>query len=502
MGARSTMFATLGGGVDSRHVRFLHDLNARPGPSHDLTYDDVFMVPRHSGVVSRDDVDLASRDGIGATIPLVVANMTAIAGKRMAETTARRGALTVIPQDIPIPVVREVVAFVKSRHTVFDTPIELTRHQTVAEALALMPKRAHRSAVVVDEGRPVGVVSEADCADVDRFSQVGQVMGSTLLTIPADCSPREAFDLLDRTANAPLVVAVDGDGQLVGVLTRTGALRATVYSPAVDAAGGLRIAAALGVNGDVAGKASALLDVGVDCLVVDTAHGHQDRMLEALAAVRGEAPSVPIVAGNVVSAEGTRALIAAGADIVKVGVGPGAMCTTRMMTGVGRPQFSAVHECAEAAAEHGKHVWADGGIRHPRDVALALAAGASSVMIGSWFAGTHESPGDLLLDADGRPFKVSFGMASARAVAHRTAGESAFDRARKGFYQEGISSSRMYLDPVRPGVEDLIDEICAGVRSACTYAGASSLAEFHERAVVGVQSVAGFHEGRPQPSSW
>lgn len=496
------MTATLGGGVDSGHVRFLHDLNARPGPSYDLTYDDVFMVPRHSGVVSRDDVDLSSRDGIGATIPLVVANMTAIAGKRMAETTARRGALTVIPQDIPIPVVREVVAFVKSRHTVFDTPIELTRHQTVAEALALMPKRAHRSAVVVDAGRPVGVVSEADCADVDRFSQVGQVMGSTLLTIPADCSPREAFDLLDGTANAPLVVAVDDDGHLAGVLTRTGALRATVYSPAVDAAGGLRIAAALGVNGDVAGKASALLELGVDCLVVDTAHGHQDRMLEALAAVRGLAPTKPIVAGNVVSAEGTRALIAAGADIVKVGVGPGAMCTTRMMTGVGRPQFSAVHECAEAAAELGKHIWADGGIRHPRDVALALAAGASSVMIGSWFAGTHESPGDLLLDADGRPFKVSFGMASARAVAHRTAGESAFDRARKGFYQEGISSSRMYLDPVRPGVEDLIDEICAGVRSACTYSGARSLAEFHERAVVGVQSVAGFHEGRPQPSSW
>ena len=136
-------------------------------------------------------------------------------------------------------------------------------------------------------------------------------------------------------------------------------------------------------------------------------------------------------------------------------------------------------------------------MRHPRDVALALAAGASSVMIGSWFAGTHESPGDLLHDADGRPFKVSFGMASARAVASRTATESAFDRARKGLYEEGISSSRMYLDPARPGVEDLIDQISAGVRSACTYAGAATLAELHERAVVGVQSAAGFHEGRP-----
>jgi IMP dehydrogenase len=225
-------------------------------------------------------------------------------------------------------------------------------------------------------------------------------------------------------------------------------------------------------------------------------------MLEALRAVRALSPSVPVAAGNVVSALGTKALIDAGADIVKVGVGPGAMCTTRMMTGVGRPQFSAVLECAEAAAEHGRHVWADGGVRHPRDVALALAAGASSVMIGSWFAGTHESPGDLLHDADGRAFKVSFGMASARAVASRTATESAFERARKGLYEEGISSSRMYLDPVRPGVEDLIDEICSGVRSACTYAGAASLPELAERALVGVQSAAGFHEGRPLATSW
>ena len=225
-------------------------------------------------------------------------------------------------------------------------------------------------------------------------------------------------------------------------------------------------------------------------------------MVQALQAVRALSPTVPVAAGNVVSAEGTRTLIEAGADIVKVGVGPGAMCTTRMMTGVGRPQFSAVLECATAARELGRHVWADGGVRHPRDVALALAAGASSVMIGSWFAGTHESPGDLMHDADGRPFKVSFGMASARAVANRTTGESSYDRARKGLYEEGISSSRMYLDPARPGVEDLIDQICAGVRSACTYAGARSLEELRENAVVGVQSAAGFHEGRPLPGGW
>jgi IMP dehydrogenase len=478
-------------------VQFLHDA----APPHDLTYDDVFMVPRHSAVASRYDVDLATADGTGATLPLVVANMTAIAGKRMAETVARRGGLAVIPQDIPTPVVADVVRFVKSRHLVFDTPIELTRHQTVAEALSLIPKRSHRAAVVVEDGRPIGVVLEADCADVDRFAQVQHVMRRPAVTIEADTDPRDVFNALD-VQHADLAVAVDDAGLLLGVLTRTGALRATLYSPAVDERGGLRIAAAVGVNGDVAAKAADLLDAGVDCLVVDTAHGHQDRMLDALRAVRALAPEVPVVAGNVVAADGTRALVEAGADIVKVGVGPGAMCTTRMMTGVGRPQLSAVLECAAAARELGAHVWADGGVRHPRDVALALAAGASSVMVGSWFAGTHESPGDLMLDSDGRAYKVSFGMASARAVANRTSAESAYDRARKGLYEEGISSSRMYLDPARPGVEDLIDQICSGVRSACTYAGAATLEELHERAVLGLQSAAGFHEGRPLATSW
>jgi IMP dehydrogenase len=167
-----------------------------------------------------------------------------------------------------------------------------------------------------------------------------------------------------------------------------------------------------------------------------------------------------------------------------------------MMTGVGRPQFSAVLECATAARERGAHVWADGGIRYPRDVALAVAAGASNVVIGSWFAGTNESPGDVQRDPDGRPYKESFGMASARAVSHRTADESAYERARKALFEEGISAGRMYLDPARPGVEDILDTIVAGLRSACTYSGAADLATLQERAVLGVQSAAGFREGQ------
>jgi IMP dehydrogenase len=482
-------------------VRFLSDTR----PPYDLTYDDVFMVPGRSGVTSRYDVDLAQSaingDGTGTTIPLVVANMTAVSGRRMAETMARRGGLSVIPQDIPLDVVEEVVRWVKQRHPVFETPITLSPQDTVSDALALLPKRAHRAAVVLQDGQPVGIVTEADCTGVDRFTQLGDAMTTDMVTLKATMEPREAFDVLSATRHR-LAPAVDDDGALVGILTRTGALRSTIYAPALDARGRLRIAAAIGVNGDVAAKARRLLAMGVDCLVVDTAHGHQERMLEALAAVRAIDPSVPVVAGNVVGADGVHDLVEAGADIVKVGVGPGAMCTTRMMTGVGRPQFSAVVECAEAARRHGKHVWADGGVRHPRDVALALAAGAAQVMIGSWFAGTHESPGDLHFGTDGRPYKESFGMASARAVANRTSSDSSFDRARKGLYEEGISSSRMFLDPERPGVEDLVDEICSGVRSACTYAGAHDLEQFADRAVVGVQSPAGFAEGRPLPGGW
>jgi IMP dehydrogenase len=173
-----------------------------------------------------------------------------------------------------------------------------------------------------------------------------------------------------------------------------------------------------------------------------------------------------------------------------------------MMTGVGRPQFSAVLECAEEARRHGKHIWADGGVRYPRDVALALAGGAANVMFGSWLAGTYESAADTLRDPEGRLYKESFGMASNRAVKIRNRTETAFERARKELFEEGISTSRMYLDPDRPGVEDIIDEIVSGVRSACTYAGAATIPEFHERAVVGVQSAAGYSEGQPQGTSW
>jgi IMP dehydrogenase len=484
-------------------VRFLQEL-----PPYDLTYSDVFMVPRRSGIASRLDVDLQSTDGIGTTLPLVVANMTAISGRRMAETVARRGGIAIVPQDIPADVVAEVVGKVKRSHPVYDTAVSVTPHTTVGEALSLIPKRAHGLAVVVENGQPLGTVSEAEATGVDRFAQVHQVMSGDLLTITPESSPTEIFDeLTHRHLEVALVVE---NGKLLGVMTRKHALRSTLYRPALDPDGRLMIGAAVGINGDVAVRAQALLDAGIDVLVVDTAHGHQERMLESLKAIREvrdrladtQGHRVPLVAGNVVSTDGVNDLVGAGADVIKVGVGPGAMCTTRMMTGVGRPQFSAVMECAEAARAAGRSVWADGGVRHPRDVALALAAGAGSVMIGSWFAGTFESTGNLMTDADGRMYKESYGMASARAVKMRTKDSTGFDRARAALFEEGISTGRMYLDPERPSVEDLIDSIVAGLRSSCSYAGASNLEEFHELAVVGVQANSGYEEGRPLHINW
>lgn len=492
---------------DNGPMRFITE-----SPRHDLTYSDVFLVPSRSSVASRFEVSLETDDGTGSTIPVVAANMTAVSGRRMAETMARRGGLAVLPQDIPLDAAAQTLEWVKDRHPLLETPIRMGPDDTVLEALHLVHRRAHGAVVVVDdERRFLGTVTASQMESVDRFTRMSALLDPSGPTVAVDQLGAGA-ETPSRTLLAELYedfskqkadfVPVLDDGRLIGALTPQALLRASIYTPALDAQGRLRTAAAVGVNGDARGRAEALVEAGADVLVIDTAHGHQEKMIDVLEAVSGAGLNVPIVAGNVVTADGVEDLVEAGATIVKVGVGPGAMCTTRMMTAVGRPQFSAVLDTAQRARELGAHVWADGGVRYPRDIALALAAGASQVMVGSWFAGTYESPGDLLTGADGRPYKESFGMASARAVAARTRTDSAFDRARKGLFEEGISSGRMPLDPRRPGIEDLLDEITSGIRSSCTYAGARTLAEFADRAVVGVQSAAGYEEGRPVSAGW
>ncbi|MEP6480040.1 MAG: GuaB1 family IMP dehydrogenase-related protein, partial [Rhodoglobus sp.] len=440
-------------------------------PTHDLTYSDVFLVPSRSGVTSRLDVSLAPDDGTGATIPIVSANMNSVTGPRIAATLARRGALGVLPQDMHLQDLDAAIRWVKNQPVAFDTAIAFGPDDTVATALASMPAVAGHGVVIrAADGAHLGALPATRLATALADARLGDLLHGALASIDADdvTTPRAAFDLM--TAADLEFAPVVHHGEVIGTLSRTSALRSTIYQPALDASGRLRVAAAVGINGDVAAKAKALVAAGVDVLVIDTAHGHQDGMIRAIEAVAALGLQIPIVAGNVVTAEAVRDLVAAGANIIKVGVGPGAMCTTRMMTAVGRPQFSAVLETAEAAAELGAHVWADGGVRYPRDVALALAAGAASVMVGSWFAGTIEAPGSLTADENGRLYKESWGMASTKAVRERFDRLDAYELARKTLFAEGISSSRIYLDPLRPGVEDLLDMITSGVRSSFTYA--------------------------------
>jgi IMP dehydrogenase len=472
-------------------------------PRHDLTYSDVFLVPSESAVSSRLDVSLAPDDGTGATIPIVSANMNSVTGPRLAATLARRGGLGVLPQDMHLQDLAAAIRWVKDQPVAFDSPISMAASTTVAAASRQLPALAGHGILVTDDaGAFLGCLPAEQLAGALEQAPIGDLLLGAVASIDADDvdGPRAAFDLM--VAAGLHFAPVLHHGTVVGTLSRTSALRGTLYRPTLDAGGRLKVSAAIGINGDVAAKAMALAAAGVDVLVIDTAHGHQAGMLRAIAAVAALDLGLPIVAGNVVTADAVDALVGAGATIVKVGVGPGAMCTTRMMTAVGRPQFSAVLETAEAAGALGAHVWADGGVRYPRDVALALAAGAASVMIGSWFAGTVEAPGELARDDEGRLYKENWGMASTKAVTERFDRLDAYELARKQLFAEGISSSRIYLDPLRPALEDLLDMITSGVRSSLSYAGATTLADFHERALVGIQSAAGYEEGKALPVGW
>lgn len=478
-------------------------------PTVDLTYSDVFLVPRRSAVASRLDVDLTPGDGTPATIPIVAANMNSVTGARLAATLARRGGIGVLPQDLPLQELDAAIRWVKRQPVRWDTPLVLPPWATAADASRILPATPGHGVVVADPDaahltadRIVGIVPASRLATALPDATLGDLVHDPAAAIDAEdvTEPRHAFDLVGEVGTE--IVCVLDHGRLVGTLSQRSALRQGLYRPALDGGGRLAVAAAVGINGDLEDKARALAEAGVDVLVLDTAHGHQDAMLRALRRVRDLGLRMPVAAGNVVTADGVADLVDAGAGIVKVGVGPGAMCTTRMMTAVGRPQFSAVLETAQAAREAGAHVWADGGVRYPRDVALALAAGAASVMIGSWFAGTIEAPGELAVDAGGRVFKESWGMASTRAVHSRFERIDVYERARKELFAEGISSSRIYLDPLRPSIEDLLDMITSGLRSSFSYAGAASVRDFHERALVGLQSAAGYEEGKALPVSW
>lgn len=464
----------------------------------EVSLDDVFIVPAHFEGTSRLDVDLTPPDFPGGSIPVVSANMNAVTGKRMAETMARYGGLGVLPQDMALETVRRIVEHIKGADPRFDTALSVTPDATVRDVQGIIRKRSHGMVVVVDEDRhPIGIATQSDLRETDQYTPIGEVMSERVVSIAPTVSNEDAFLQMEneRVRATPVV---DDQGRLLGILTRDDAVRLELLSPSVGHENKLMVAAAVGISSNAPKRAAALREMGVDIIVLDTAHGHQRRMLEVLAETRkalGE--DAVICAGNVCTGEGTRALIEAGADIVKVNVGPGAMCTTRMQTGAGRPTFSAVKACSDAAHALGRDVWADGGVRYPRDVALYLAAGASRVMVGTWLAGTWESPGDIREDSDGFLYKENYGMASARAVRDRTTDLDHFEKAKRAFFREGISSSRIYLREGQEGVGDILINILTGVQSSFTYVGAKNIDEFRERVVVGIQTPSGFKEGTP-----
>ncbi|AHB41578.1 hypothetical protein P148_SR1C00001G0788 [candidate division SR1 bacterium RAAC1_SR1_1] len=465
--------------------------------NEELAYEDVFLFQNYFEGKSRLEIDVHPEISLNTHIPIVVANMNAVAGKRMAETMARYGGLVVLPQDMDTDTMKRIILHIKGANVSYDTPIIVEADDTIRDALGLMYKRAHQCVILVDKNKkPISLFKPKDFYGYDQFTLLGNLLKGAAIVAEDGISDEDAFMLMEKHGVGVLPI-VNKKGSLIGILTKKQTIRNSIYQPTLDTEGRLDVTVALGIN-NFEEKAKIMFDLGVRTFVLDTAHGYQKNMIDAIKKCRklfGD--KVKIVAGNVITAEATKALLEAGADGVKVGIGPGAMCTTRIKTGVGRPQFTAVYKCAQEAKKHGGFVWADGGIKEPRDMILALAAGANHAMLGTIFAGTYESVGDIKYDEQGNMYKENYGMASKKAVFLRNQGLSKFELARKQMFREGISTSKIYLKEGRASVGDIVDEFIAGLRSAMTYVGAANLSEFHEKAIIGVQTQAGFVEGTP-----
>ncbi len=465
--------------------------------NEELAYEDVFLFQNYFEGKSRFEMEVQPEFSLNTTIPIVVANMNAVAGKRMAETMARYGGLVVLPQDMDDETMKRIIFHIKSANIFYDTPITVEANDTIRDALGLMYKRAHQCVILVDDQKkPLALFKPKDLEGFDQFTLLGNLLKRAAIVAEEWISDEEAFNLMEQHSVGVLPI-VNKNWVLIWVLTKKQAVRNSIYQPTLDEQGRLDVTVALGIN-NFEERAKMLFDLWIRTFVLDTAHAYQKSMIDAIKRCRNLfGDTVKIVAGNVVTAEATKALLEAWADGVKVGIGPGAMCTTRMKTGVGRPQFTAVYKCAQEAKKHGKFVWADGGIKEPRDMILALAAGANHAMLGTIFAGTFESVGDIKYDEQGNMYKENYGMASKKAVSLRNKWLSKFELARKQMFREGISTSKIYLKEGRASVGDIVDEFIAGLRSAMTYVGAANLSEFHEKAIIGVQTQAGFVEGTP-----
>ena len=470
------------------------DFNSKFGKKG-ITFDDVLLIPAESDVTP-DQVDLSTQltKNIRLNVPLISAAMDTVTESSMAIAIAREGGIGVVHKSMPIEQQADNVDRVKrSENGVINQPFYLSPEHTLAEADQLMGKYRISGVPICKDGRLVGILTNRDLKFEEDFSRTcGEVMTKdNLITAPVNTSLADAKKILGahKIEKLPLV---DDNFALKGLITIKDIEKAVKYpNTARDSQGRLLCAAAIGVTGDVLERAAALVAAGVDILALDSAHGHSKNIIECLKKVKAKFPGTPVIAGNIATAEGAKALIDAGADCVKVGIGPGSICTTRVVAGIGVPQITAIYDAACEAQKHGVCVIADGGIKYSGDIVKALAAGGDVVMMGSLLAGCEESPGETEI-YQGRQFKVYRGMGSLAAM-NKGSGDRYFQSGTKKFVPEGVEGRVPYKGPV----SETIFQLMGGLRSGMGYCGAHTIPELQAKGQFVTISAASLKESHP-----
>lgn len=438
-----------------------------------LAFDDVLLIPQASDVLP-NEVDLRTTlcEGLSLNLPIISAAMDTVTESRLAIAMAREGGLGIIHKNMSIEEqAKEVDKVKRSEHGVITDPFFLEPQNLVRDAVALMERYRISGVPITRNGKLVGILTNRDLRFETNYDQpIENVMTKeNLITAPVGTSLADAQKILGRHRIEKLPI-VDKDGYLKGLITIKDIEKSIQYpNSARDKNGRLLVGAAVGTSANTMERIAALVEKKVDIIAVDTAHGHSKGVIEKVAQIKRAFPNVPIIAGNVATAGATRALIEAGADVVKVGIGPGSICTTRIVAGIGVPQFTAIMDCAEEADKLGKRVIADGGIKYSGDIVKALAAGGSAVMIGSMLAGTQESPGEIEL-YQGRSFKVYRGMGSLAAMAAGSS-DRYFQESTKKFVPEGVEGRV----PYRGTVSEIIYQMKGGLRSGMGYCGKATI---------------------------
>jgi IMP dehydrogenase len=467
-------------------------------PQMALTFDDVLLEPAYSEVLPRDvDVTTKIAESIALNVPLVSAAMDTVTESALAIALARQGGIGVIHKNMsPSEQVAEVDKVKRSESGMIIDPITLPPDKTVGDALELMDRFRISGIPITQQGKLVGILTNRDLRfERNTSKRISELMTSeNLVTVREGTDLETAKDLLHRH-RIEKVLIVDDEYMLKGMITVKDIMKKIQFPLACkDERGRLRVAAAVGTGPDLEDRASELVRAGVDMLAVDSSHGHSAGVIGAVALLKKKFAGTPVMAGNVATAAGVRSLIGVGADCVKIGIGPGSICTTRIVTGSGVPQVTAVMNCAEEAAKSGVYVIADGGIRYSGDIAKALACGAHAVMIGSLFAGTDESPGESVL-YQGRTFKVYRGMGSVGAMKRGSS-----DR----YFQENQSEAAKFVPegvegrvPIKGPLADSVYQLMGGIRSGMGLCGARNLRELREKAKLVRITNAGVMESHP-----